>query len=265
MTFRERVTLELRNRLGLPKKSTQYIAGWHLPSGTSIAVETRGSGGAVRFFLPAKLLAGKPPAGSERKPPGASANSNVDSLPGLRREDDYYTLRITRDDEFDALLERLALAPKPAVDDPEVFVADVEGRPVVEPDDDQQERLRRLVAVLARPEQAQFRQRLVDRVGPGCQFTGCGVTAAVEAAHLRPVADGGSDRDDNGLLLRRDLHALFDLDLLGVDPKRFIVRVSPELGDTEYQELEGLPLRGADFAPPGRAGLEYRWRRFRGR
>ncbi|WP_407669362.1 HNH endonuclease [Ornithinimicrobium avium] len=46
----------------------------------------------------------------------------------------------------------------------------------------------------------------------------------------------------NGLLLRADLHALFDLFQLTVEADSLKVRVSPALQGTEYEALEGTVL-----------------------
>ena len=46
----------------------------------------------------------------------------------------------------------------------------------------------------------------------------------------------------NGLLLRSDLHTLFDLRLLAVDPDTLTVLLSPKLKDTCYGELDRQPL-----------------------
>ena len=50
----------------------------------------------------------------------------------------------------------------------------------------------------------------------------------LEAAHIRPVKDGGIHQVDKGMLLRSDVNKLFDDGSLGVDD-RFRLRVSPRL------------------------------------
>ena len=101
-----------------------------------------------------------------------------------------------------------------------------------------------------------------------CAITGLklingGGRAEVEAAHIRPVTRGGEHRLDNGLLLRSDVHTLFDRGYLGVDPQHRLL-VSPRLradfsnGDQFYAkagQVIDLPARGADR--PGREFLEW--------
>lgn len=63
-----------------------------------------------------------------------------------------------------------------------------------------------------------------------CAITGSRIRPALQSAHIRPVATGGKNRLDNGLLLRSDVHAMFDGGYLGVDPA-YRLRVSPRLRD----------------------------------
>jgi putative restriction endonuclease len=68
----------------------------------------------------------------------------------------------------------------------------------------------------------------------------------LEAAHIRPVADGGSHRLSNGLLLRSDVHTLFDRGSSSVTPAHRL-RVSRRLkadfdNGEHYYQLEGSPL-----------------------
>jgi putative restriction endonuclease len=61
-----------------------------------------------------------------------------------------------------------------------------------------------------------------------CAITGSKIRPALQAAHVRPLPAGGEHRLDNGLLLRSDVHTLFDRGYLGVDPK-YRLQVSPAL------------------------------------
>jgi len=61
-----------------------------------------------------------------------------------------------------------------------------------------------------------------------CAITGTKIWPALQAAHIRPVTEGGEHRLDNGLLLRSDVHTMFDRGYLAVDPS-YQLRVSPRL------------------------------------
>lgn len=98
--------------------------------------------------------------------------------------------------------------------------------------------------VRVRVGQAAFRRTLVERFGNVCAFTGPGPLQALQACHLYSYAKHGVHRDDGGLLLRSDLHTLFDLGLVGVDPSMLRLVVPSALHDyPEYRKLDGSPLR----------------------
>ncbi|HZU75049.1 MAG TPA: HNH endonuclease [Acidimicrobiales bacterium] len=95
--------------------------------------------------------------------------------------------------------------------------------------------------------QATFKAVVLEAYDRRCSVTGEKVLPTLEAAHIRPFAEGGEHRIDNGLLLRRDLHALFDRGYLTVTPD-LEVRVSRRLrtdfnNGEEYMALSGRPLR----------------------
>jgi hypothetical protein len=72
------------------------------------------------------------------------------------------------------------------------------------------ERVRIATTVLARPGQARFRQLVLTAYGRRCFLTGEEMPEVLEAAHIIPVTDGGSDDNGNGICLRCDVHQLFD-------------------------------------------------------
>lgn len=100
-------------------------------------------------------------------------------------------------------------------------------------------------ARLVRPRLGQggFRASILDAYERRCAITGHKITPTLQAAHIRPVSEGGQHRLDNGLLLRSDVHTMFDLGFLTVDPD-FALRVSPSLRDEfgngeEFYHREG--------------------------
>ena len=95
--------------------------------------------------------------------------------------------------------------------------------------------------------QGTFRTRVTDAYGRRCAVTGERTLPVLEAAHIRPYAQQGPNRVDNGLLLRSDLHRLFDRGLVTIEPDRLTFRVSERIRDEYsngrvYYELEGRPL-----------------------
>lgn len=126
------------------------------------------------------------------------------------------------------------------------------------------ERERVLREIFARRGQATFRDALLRAYGGKCAFSGCDAVEALEAAHVMGVAAGGSDQPANGLLLRSDLHTLFDLNLIGVDPTRRVLALAPTLLGTDYREFQGRSIREPEPATlrPAEATLHLRWSMF---
>jgi hypothetical protein len=119
-----------------------------------------------------------------------------------------------------------------------------------------------LQAVKTRRGQPEFRSRLIAAYEGKCCFTGCDVAEVLEAAHIRAHSDETDYSVANGLLLRADIHTLFDLNLIAVDD-RLRIRVSPELKASEYWPLDGqslrLPARFSDS--PSAQSLAFRGKR----
>ncbi|MPS33871.1 MAG: HNH endonuclease [Stenotrophomonas sp.] len=97
-------------------------------------------------------------------------------------------------------------------------------------------------AVAQRRGQPLFRARLLDAYDRQCAITGCSALEVLEAAHVLPYKGDHTNRVDNGLLLRADLHTLFDCQLLWITADN-TVALAPALLATDYASLQGQPLR----------------------
>jgi putative restriction endonuclease len=75
-----------------------------------------------------------------------------------------------------------------------------------------------------------FQAAILTVYNRSCAITGTKIWPALQAAHIFPVNAGGEHRIDNGLLLRSDVHTMFDRGYLGVDPD-YRLLVSPRLRD----------------------------------
>ncbi|HET6858169.1 MAG TPA: HNH endonuclease [Streptomyces sp.] len=101
---------------------------------------------------------------------------------------------------------------------------------------------RRRAITTVRLGQDVFRKALIRQYGMICAVTGPAPAEVLEAAHLQPFATTEHHRVEEGLLLRADIHRLFDSDLLAISPD-LVVRVAPSLmGHVTYSALEGSPL-----------------------
>jgi len=110
------------------------------------------------------------------------------------------------------------------------------------PDNVEDLRDRVLRSIVQRQGQRNFRAALIEAYGGKCAMTGCGVVDVLEAAHIHRYMGRDTNVVPNGLLLRADVHTLFDLNLVAVDASTMRICVSPELEGSSYQELNGRPL-----------------------
>ena len=111
--------------------------------------------------------------------------------------------------------------------------------------------------------QGAFRALVTDIYHRRCAVTGERTLPALEAAHIRPYGDGGSHDASNGLLLRRDIHSLFDAGYVTVTPKlNFEVsrRIKEEFDNgRHYYALHGQSIRAPDdlAKQPDAAALQW--------
>ncbi len=98
--------------------------------------------------------------------------------------------------------------------------------------------------------QGAFRVLVTDTYNRRCAITQERTLPALEAAHIRPYSDGGVHEARNGLLLRRDIHSLFDAGYVTVTPDlHFEVsrRIKEEFENgRHYYALHGNPIRPPD-------------------
>lgn len=111
--------------------------------------------------------------------------------------------------------------------------------------------------------QGGFRILVTDTHQRNCAVTGERTLPVLEAGHIRPVTAGGLHQVENGLLLRSDIHTLFDRGYVTVTPDHHF-RVSRRLRDEwsngrVYYALDASPVRlpTARECWPNREALEW--------
>jgi len=104
----------------------------------------------------------------------------------------------------------------------------------------EKEKISRSVAL--RRGQPKFRKKLLSAYKNACAVTGTSFPPILEAAHIVPYMGEKTNHVTNGILLRSDIHTLFDLGLLGVN-QNYEVVVSSSLKYTEYEAYNGRQLR----------------------
>lgn len=124
------------------------------------------------------------------------------------------------------------LATAEATADPTVFDSDnlVDARQKV------------MAEIVRRRGQPKFRKDLIRAYGGKCAVTGCEIEAVLEAAHIIPYMDGDTNHVVNGLLLRADVHTLFDLGVLKIDATGRI-HIADALFGSVYEKYGGKKIR----------------------
>jgi putative restriction endonuclease len=121
----------------------------------------------------------------------------------------------------------------------------------------------RPILVQPRLGQGAFRLLVTDAYERRCAVTGERTLPVLDAAHIRPYAELGPHRLENGILLRKDLHALFDAGYVTITPL-LELRVSRRIRDEfengrDYYALAGSSVRQPlpPAPPPSAEYLEW--------
>lgn len=140
-------------------------------------------------------------------------------------------------DVWKAVTERLTMRSVADRDPGPATVAAVEGARYGQP-----------VTVEPRLGQGIFRAIVTEAYDRRCAITGERTLPVLEAAHIKPYSSGGPHRPENGLLLRSDLHTLFDQGYLTVEADELRVMVSSRIREEfengrDYYHWHGRAIR----------------------
>jgi putative restriction endonuclease len=119
------------------------------------------------------------------------------------------------------------------------------------------------VLVKRRLAQGTFRILVTDTYERRCAVTREKILPVLEAAHIRPVAREGDNRITNGVLLRSDVHTLFDKGYVSITPEyrfRASRRLKTDFNNGEfYHRLDGSEIwvPGSEMRRPARELLEW--------
>ena len=91
--------------------------------------------------------------------------------------------------------------------------------------------------ILERPFQNIFRQNILTAFNSTCIVTGVNIENVLEAAHIIDVRYSGSDKVENGLCLRSDIHQLFDSRHLRLLPNGDIILSEMASAKNNYHKL----------------------------
>ncbi|MBD1804035.1 pentapeptide repeat-containing protein [Microcoleus sp. FACHB-SPT15] len=99
-------------------------------------------------------------------------------------------------------------------------------------------------SIQKRQGQERFRQTLLEVYKGRCAITGCPIKGVLEAAHVKPYSISKDNSPTNGILLRADLHTLFDLNLIVIHPDSKKIEIKPSLLASEYyKKFSDMTLR----------------------
>lgn len=117
--------------------------------------------------------------------------------------------------------------------------------------------------IRVRQGQGDFRAALLQAYERCCAISGCALEPLLEAAHIIPHAEGTDYRTSNGILLRADLHTLYDLHHISIDD-RGRVHLSRAAMNTEYNKYQSkfVRLPSRTTLQPSPANLDSRHKRF---
>lgn len=101
--------------------------------------------------------------------------------------------------------------------------------------------------IVPRLGQGAFRVAVTENYERQCALTGGKVLPALDAAHIRPYGEGGSHAASNGILLRKDIHSVFDAGYATIDENLTFI-VSDKVREifhngNEYRRLHGTRMR----------------------
>lgn len=103
-----------------------------------------------------------------------------------------------------------------------------------------------------RLKQGAFRVIVTDAYHRRCAISGEKALPVLQAAHIRPVSEGGLHRLDNGLLLRSDVHTLFDRGYITVTPEHRVLVAANRLKEDFDNGEPYVPFHGTRIHVPER-------------
>lgn len=114
--------------------------------------------------------------------------------------------------------------------------------------------------VFPRLGQGSFRVIVTDAYQRRCAITQEKTLPTLEAAHIKPFSDSGPHRVENGILLRSDIHKLFDAGYVTVSPDSYFEvsrRIHEEFENGRYYySFDGIKIH-APADPRFRPGREF--------
>lgn len=111
--------------------------------------------------------------------------------------------------------------------------------------------------------QATFRKGLIDYYGCKCMITGEAIQEVIEAAHIHGYDGLHTNEIGNGMLLRADIHKLFDKGFIAIHPLDHTVYISKKLKESSYFKLNNQDLKLSRLPVFKHNIFQKRWEEFK--
>jgi hypothetical protein len=120
----------------------------------------------------------------------------------------------------------------------------------------------RFGTIARRPQQIFFSTNVRRAYEGKCALTRCNTPEALEAAHIKVIERSDDNNLNNGILLRADLHALFDAGLIALTLDGSQVDFSPRLSDPSYDYLRTIEVFRPRTGRPSEDNIRHHRHRF---
>jgi hypothetical protein len=150
-------------------------------------------------------------------------------------------VRATAEPEAEIVFEIHANAPMPLAAELDRARKKALEEGAFDPRNDADDRDRTLALIARRQGQPAFRKKLLKAYNNRCAISLCDCPDALEAAHIRQYKGMHTNHTKNGILLRCDIHTLFDLGKIRI-LSNHKVEICDDLQPTVYKEFHNRRL-----------------------
>ncbi len=115
-----------------------------------------------------------------------------------------------------------------------------------DPENSKVGRDRAVETIIRRRGRPEFRKKLLEAYDHQCAITSCNAADVLEATYIIPYRGDYTHDPSNGILLRADLHTLFDLGKIAIDTRTMTVVMADDILASTYRILVNRPLHFPD-------------------
>lgn len=131
-----------------------------------------------------------------------------------------------------------------------------------DPSSTKDERDKVLKTIVQRRGQKKFRNELLRIYNNTCVVTECNIPDVLEACHITPYLGEKSNHPSNGLLLRADIHTLWDLGMIAINPLDMKVNIKHSILGSAYDKFHSKKVNFSEEEKPSIEALNEQWNLF---